>query len=136
MAGLTPWAGTEAGWDGASGLWRPGLVGTRYHLFRVVSIVVDSASQRVDLEQIRRDPSVVVPELKVDAKVYTAAELAEEIGVTRRALNLVIQNMRSDGHLVGLRPGMAVYTDKDAQSIRTWRQEHPRGRPKKMKAPS
>ena len=99
---------------------------------KVVSIEVDNASRRVNLAQIRNDPSAVVAELQVDGKVYTAEELAGEIGVTRRALNLIIRNMREDGRIVGLRPGVTVYTDQDAQAIRDWRQEHPRGRPKRM----
>ena len=85
---------------------------------RVVSIEVDNASQRVNLEQVRKDPRAVVPEVRYDGEVYTAEELAGRIGVTKRALNLVIQNMREAGRSVGLRPDVSVYTDQDEQAIR------------------
>lgn len=97
---------------------------------KVVSIEVDSASRRVNLQEIRKDPSAVVAEVRFDGEVYTAEELADRIGVTKRALNLIIQNMREAGRTVGLRPDVSVYTDQDEQAIREWREAHPRGRPK------
>lgn len=98
---------------------------------KVVAIEVDHASQRVNLEQMRKYGSAVAPEVRFGGEVRTAEELAEKIGVTRRALNLTIQNMRGSGRTLGLRPGVPLYTEQDELAIREWRQKHPRGRPRK-----
>lgn len=98
---------------------------------RVVSIEVSGASQRVNLELIRRDPASVVEEISYDDEVFTASEMAERIGVSKRGLDQVIQNMRGSGQAVGLRPDVAIYTEQDEANIRIWRQEHRRGRPRK-----
>jgi len=98
---------------------------------RVVSIEVDQASERVNLELIRKD--AVVDEAAIpQGTYYTAAELAERLQVSKQTLHLAIRNMREEGVTAGLRPDVdgTLYSEQDEVAIRKWREAHPRGRPR------
>jgi uncharacterized protein YuzE len=99
---------------------------------KVVSLEVLNASRRVNLELIERDPAVVVPEGQSPEKLYTDKELAEEVGLSKRGLSMVVEKMRSSGQKVGLRDDLAVFTAEDLRNVRQWRNEHPRGAPPKL----
>ena len=102
---------------------------------RVVSIEVDQASARVNLELIKKDPaSVVQPLPPYDGELFTAGELAARLGLEKRTFNRIVQFMREAGKVVGLRPDVPIYTEQDEATIDLWRKEHPRGRPKKAVA--
>jgi hypothetical protein len=92
---------------------------------------VDQASERVNLELIRKD--AVVDEAAIpQGTYYTAAELAERLQVSKQTLHLAIRNMREEGVTAGLRPDVdgTLYSEQDEVAIRKWREAHPRGRPR------
>ena len=103
---------------------------------RLVRIEIEDASERVNLELIRKEPQAIVDETPTEGEIFTAAELAEQVGIGLRALQMVIQAMRAAGQEVGIRPGMAgtMYSEKDLAAVERWREGHPRGRPRKQKA--
>jgi uncharacterized protein YuzE len=64
---------------------------------KVVGIEVEDASSRVDLTFVKQMPSAVVQETTHEGEVYTAAEMAERLGIDKRTFNRVVRNMRGHG---------------------------------------
>lgn len=62
-------------------------------------------------------------------------EVADALGVGTRALQKTLQAMGEAGISAGTGQGTAVvYSDEDLKTIRQWRLEHPRGRPRVVPA--
>ena len=104
---------------------------------RVVGIEVDHASRRMDLASLQTDPGYVSSEDASPAEIYTVAMLAEELGVTARAMQRTIKAMREAGIEVGSSFGASNTTllgGDDVSRIAEWRKAHPRGRPKRQVA--
>jgi uncharacterized protein YuzE len=103
---------------------------------RLVRIEVEDASERVNLELIRKDPQAVVDEIYTEGEIFTVAELAEKIGIGVQALQMTLQAMRAAGLKVGIRPDVSgtMYSEKDLSAVEKWREEHLRGIPRKRKA--
>ena len=100
---------------------------------RLVSIEIDEASRRVNLEDIRRRSDLVAGAAGPPRRVLTTVEVAEELGVTPFAVQKIRKVMKEAGVEVGIRPDLpdSLLSPEDLEKIRMWREEHPRGRPRK-----
>lgn len=97
---------------------------------RIVSITIDRASKRVDLEQIKsEDRNIHLGEV---TESFTVTGLARELNISRQAVLSIIKKMENTGHKVGKQDqprGPIILSKKDAKAIEKWRTEHPNGRP-------
>lgn len=100
---------------------------------RIVSIEIDEASRRVNLDDIRGRSDLVAGQAGPARPVLTTVEVAEKLGVTPFAVQKIRKAMREAGVEVGLRPDLpdSLLSTEDLGKIRMWRKEHPRGRPRK-----
>ena len=103
---------------------------------RLVGIEIDNASKRVDLTDIKKNPAYIVDDSGGPVEILTVAELAERLEVGPRSIQKSIQTMQAAGIEVGLKSTQKIpnapilLTEEDIEAIQTWRQAHPRGRPK------
>lgn len=107
---------------------------------RVVAIEVDEASKRVDLSKIKSDPSQIATDPDGEVLTYTPSMVAEQLGVTNRAITNTVRAMGAAGIEVG-RPANELHdnspillTEGEVEEIKQWRKAHPRGRPKTEEA--
>jgi len=102
---------------------------------KVVGIEVESASERVDLTDIREDLGQIVDDSGGAAVLHTISELARELAVTPRTIQKTIRTMREAGIQIGHRStdrfdnAPIILNSGDVARIRQWRQEHRPGRP-------
>jgi uncharacterized protein YuzE len=99
---------------------------------RLVLIEIYDASQQVDLTDIKSNPTLIVDDSNSPTSIYTIRLLAEQWGMSPRALQQTIGIMRKAGVEVGHSQGNTttiVLSEEDVEAIKKWRQEHPRGRP-------
>lgn len=103
---------------------------------QIVSIEIDSASRRVDLRDIKKNPKNLVDDSGPPVIVWTLAMLAEEWGLQVRTLRRTIETMRAAGEAVGLQQAPnhpILLTDEDVTKVKVWRKAHPHGRQKTEK---
>lgn len=99
---------------------------------KVVRIEVDNASRRVDLREIQADAAGVVDDAEDRVEVYLVTEVAEQLGVSVRAIQKTLQSMKQAGLQVGRSRGNTsaiLLTAGEVARIGQWRAEHRRGRP-------
>lgn len=98
---------------------------------RITNITIDRASSRADLSLIKSDDAnIIVGGGRIS---YTASGLARELGVSRHSIQTTLKRMKEAGHLVGTQDKASapvILSEEDAQAIKTWREEHPPGRPR------
>lgn len=73
---------------------------------RLVSIEIDEASRRVNLDDIRDRRDLMTGTAGPPGRVLTTVEVAEELGVTLFAVQKIRKAMREAGVEVGLRPDL------------------------------
>ena len=100
---------------------------------RIVSIEIDEASRRVNLSDIQGPAGPDADGAALAGRVLTTAEVAVELAITPFAVQKIRKAMRDAGLEVGLRPDLpdSLLSERDLGNIRRWREEHPRGRPRK-----
>ena len=95
---------------------------------KLVSITIENASTGVDLKDILSGRGKIVPgETEV---IYSVSELAGKLDIVPGALREIIHSMRDSGIQVGKRRGPTypmILSERDAQKIVQWRDEHPKG---------
>lgn len=96
---------------------------------RVVGIEVMNASKHVRLE-LPALPDVGTQDVEQGTEVFTAPEMANLVGLSRRGLEKVVERMREAGQSVGIRPDLYIFTSEDQERISDWRAANPRGRPR------
>jgi uncharacterized protein YuzE len=99
---------------------------------RVVRIEIDQASRRVDLSQIQANPAQVVDDSADHLEIYTVRAVADQLGVSTRAVQKTLQAMRQAGRPVGRSQGNTsaiLLLGPEVAKIREWRARHPPGRP-------
>jgi len=100
---------------------------------RIVSIEIDEASRRANLDGVHRAGIRAVDGDTPPGRVYTAAEVAARLAITPFAVQKIRKAMRDAGLQVGIRPDLAssLLSERDVENIEGWRNAHPRGRPRK-----
>ena len=95
---------------------------------KLVSITIENASTGVDLKDILSGHGKIVRgETEV---IYSVSELAGKLDFVPGALREIIHSMRDSGIQVGKRRGPTypmILSERDAQKIVQWRDEHPKG---------
>jgi len=100
---------------------------------RIISIEIDEASHRVDLDGIHAHSELIAGDAGPPRRVLTTAEVAAELGLTRFAVQKIRKAMKAAGMQLGIRPDLpdSLLSEEDLAKIEIWRVEHPRGRPKR-----
>lgn len=99
---------------------------------KLVTIEIDRASHRVDLTDIKPDSSKTVDGSEGIIEVFTVSDVAEQLGVSTRAIQKTIQKMSQAGIEVGYRGGGTspiLLSAPEAGKIKKWHREHRPGRP-------
>ena len=99
---------------------------------KLVTIEIDRASHRVNLKGIKADPSSIVDDSEGIMEVFTINDVAEELGVSSRAIQKTIQKMSHAGIEVGYshaRTSPILLSAAEVRKIKKWHQEHRPGRP-------
>ena len=95
---------------------------------KLVSLTIENASTGVDLKDILSGHGKIVRgETEV---IYSVSELAGKLDIVPGALREIIHSMRASGIQVGKRRGPTypmILSERDAQKIVQWRDEHPKG---------
>lgn len=102
---------------------------------KVVSIEIDCAKDRIDLEAILA-AGLVIDDSGPPQRIFTTSELAEEVGLTVFAVQKIRKAMKEAGIEVGIRPDLpdSLMSEDDLARIQEWRESHPRGRPRRAAA--
>lgn len=109
----------------------PGIVFFYDEHDKLVTIEIDRASHRVDLTDIKADPTHVVDDSGGPVEVFTIRDVAEKLEVSPRAIQKTIQAMVKKGIEVGQSRGNTapiLLSAVEVQRIKKWREEHKPGR--------